>query len=334
MTDERDIIEEDDDGFYRPDGEDYTPPAEVDDGFYDPDAESAPDEADVPDGDRPVSAEDEEPAEQAVTESATDEEDAAEADIEAEGGDKVDGDAEPTPEAAARQPMDPVARIMLVFAVFLIVVLLGTTAAMAVYLSSQRKAPRTSVEREVLTWETAVKERPKEVTSWTKLAYAYAAAERYDEAFATIERARGTVKADPSLDVVEADVLRAAGRHREAVEAYDKAQKSLADRKSRYEAELKRKGVSMRFPSETEAMIKYGRALSYHELGDLDKALADAEAAVKILPQQSAMQVTLGDFYAENGDSAKAENAYRQALLYIPDYADAIEGLEKLGKEK
>ncbi len=89
-------------------------------------------------------------------------------------------------------------------------------------------------------------------------------------------------------------------------------------------------GVTEPPKDDTLALIYMGRGVTKDRLGDTKGAIADLELAVEEQPRQASIRVLLGDVYAKAGDAEKAEEQYREALKYIPDYPDALEGLKRI----
>lgn len=244
----------------------------------------------------------------------------------------ADSDAVQDGEAAvpARQS-DPYVSWMLRVALSLIVVLLATTGALVYYLNTLNRAPRTSVERDVTTWETAVAETPRDANSWARLAYSYASAGRIDDALEAASEGKRRTK-EPVFALVRADVLRIGGRYAEAKTAYDEAEKAVKDAVAEVKREREKLRIKFDIPDESLGRVYMGRALVQHELGEDKAAIKDLEEALKLEPQQSAMWVMLGDYSRGVGDTRRAKEAYENALKYIPDYAEALAGLEAIEK--
>lgn len=236
----------------------------------------------------------------------------------------AEGASAPSPRAG-----DPVVTLLLTGALALIAVLLATGALMFIYLNTLNDAPRTSVERDLATWEVAVKECPDDVNAWANLAYAYAEAGRTDDALDTVAKAK-RVTGRQQFVIVEADVLRLAGRHTEAVKTYDLAEKAVRQIEQEVQAERRKVGVKVEADQDALARVYFGRALSEREIGDDAAAVKDLEKAVKLQPQSATMWVALGDLYAGSKETSRAEQAYRMALTYVPDDPGALSGLEKL----
>lgn len=234
--------------------------------------------------------------------------------------------------APPRLQLDEISRVLLRIALMLITVILATTLALLVYLSTLNRTPRTALERDVAQWETAVKERADDPAGWTRLAYAYAEAGRTDDALDAVRRGeKATGKA--TLRLVRADVLRTAGRYREALAAYTDAETAI--KAAERQADERRKKVEVFVPIDRSSLgtVYFGRGLCRKELGDLNAARADLQRAAEVLPDQTNILVALGDVQAELGEKEKAREAYEAALRFVPDDESARRGLSRLRGE-
>lgn len=261
------------------------------------------------------------------------EDDAAEKPLD--GHDSAVDDAEDRPdEAAQAEPAvhDPLVNVLLATALSLVVVVLGTALVAFLYFTNLNRTPRTVVERDVTAWETAVRERPGDVNAWGSLAYAYAEAERYDDALATLTRAK-RVNKEPAFVIVEADVLRLAGRNREAVASYAAAEKAVTQ--LRDEAAKARKKIGVTYEPEDDSLMRvfYGRALALRALGENEQAVTYMKQALKENPEAASIAIDLGELYLKLGDKPQAAKAFKQALTYIPDSKQALAGLAKAEAE-
>src|SRR5439155_7206654 len=59
-------------------------------------------------------------------------------------------------------------------------------------------------------------------------------------------------------------------------------------------------------------------ARTYLELGDVGRAIATAEAALELYPDQAAPNATLGEAWLQRGDLAKAERFLEAAVAVSP----------------
>ncbi|TLM81872.1 MAG: tetratricopeptide repeat protein, partial [Actinobacteria bacterium] len=115
---------------------------------------------------------------------------------------------------------------------------------------------------------------------------------------------------------------------------YNVAEKAVRETERKLDIERRKSGVSAKIKDTAIVRVFLGRGLAEYELGDLDAAIKDLEKAVAEQPEQASTLVTLGDYYVEKGEKAKAEKLYREALTYIPDYKEALDGLRRLKEGK
>lgn len=240
-------------------------------------------------------------------------------------------EAESAAEAPAHPPLEPVSAWLLKVALALIVVLLATTLTLVIFLVTLHKAPRTEIERAVSSAEMSVREHPSVAENWAQLAYAYARAHRYDDALNVVRKGRAQTHQD-YLYLAEADILRSAGRFKDSIAVYGSAEAAISQADTQAISARKTMGIYVPLDDTTLARVYVGRAISERQLGEAKSAIADLEKAVAIAPDQSTILVRLGDYYAESGDTSKAAGMYRSALLYLPDYAPAKAGLERIGR--
>ncbi len=227
------------------------------------------------------------------------------------------------------QHLDPVSAWLLRVALVLIIVVLSLAAAMVLFFATTEKAPRTLVERDIAAAEIALRAKSGDASAWQALAYAYAQGERYDDALAAVRRGRRSNKA-PALALTEAEVLRAAGRPKEALAVYDEALIELSREESEAVASRIKQGLLVDSVNQDLVRGYYSRSLTRQTLGDTAGAIKDVLRALELSPRQAHMYVTLGDLYAASDQDASATKAYETALRYVPDYGAALLGLKRL----
>jgi tetratricopeptide (TPR) repeat protein len=287
---------------------------------------SAAQAADLDDETDQADTEDEAPAGE-VAEGANDAADDTE-----DGRDDPDPEADDAP-AAQSEGLDPASSMLLKIALSLVIVLLVTTVSLVLFLTTQHEAPRTAVERSISAAEAGTLEHPDVADNWSKLAYAYAAAGRYNEALQAVRKGRNRTN-QQYLTLVEADVLRSAGKYEDSIDAYNDAEKAVTKAIAAAATERKKMGVFVDVPDTTIARVYFGRALSEQSLGRNKEAIADIEKAIVVTPTQATLFIQLGDLYAAEGDRTRAAEAYNSALRFIPDSPEARAGLDRLQKGK
>lgn len=214
----------------------------------------------------------------------------------------------------------------------LLVVFLASGVSLVLYTLSMRGAPRTGLERAVTMDEVAVRENPKDMQNWARLALAYNQAGRFNDAMRTIERA-SAIEHSPIIDLTEADILRLAKRYDEALRAYNALEKFTNAEFEKFVKERRRRGIIVTNQNEVLYLCLYGRGQVYDALDENDRAIADFREAADIMPTDAEVWVELARLYAKDRRDKEAADAYRQALRYIPDYKPALDGLKRLGEE-
>lgn len=212
------------------------------------------------------------------------------------------------------------------------VVFAAQAGALLTYVLSMRNAPRTTVERRLASDEAAVQEAPRDIENWARLALGYAYAQRWADAADAISRGRA-VKSAAILDLTEADILRIKGDDA-AIKAYDRA---IVSANAEYEQQrkllLKDKNVRVPPPNRLVAEALAGRALALQAAGRTEEAADQAVKALEMDPSDAELRAALGDMLLVLGRKTDAETQYREALRYVPDLRQALEGLRKLGAE-
>ncbi len=230
----------------------------------------------------------------------------------------------------APQARDLVAAWMVRAILLLLAVALAGTASLVFYLLSMRGAPRTQNERNIATYEAAVKEQPKEVENWGRLAYSYAGAQRYREALATVDKARQSFKGNPLLDIAHADILRMSGRTEEALKVYEAAEKTSVSFWNKRIQEEKKRQIDFQRSNPFLIEVYIGRGLSLSDLGRPSEALQAFDTASRLDPQNAFVLAYKGDMLLELGKTDEAEASYMEALNYVPDYLPALRGIQRL----
>lgn len=226
-------------------------------------------------------------------------------------------------------PQDPMVNVMLVLALGLVVVILVATGGIFLYLRALNRAPRTTAEHDLTTYESAVKETPKDANAWIMLALAQTEQRDYDEALKTLnsgEKATGM----KIFAVTRGDVLRSAKRYKKALEAYDAALAEIEEQKRQVESQRAKVGVRMKTEDLGFEEAYYGRGMCLLALDDPKGAVKAFEKSIENDPNDSTVHVALGDAYYKIGDTKRAAAAYKQALLFVPDMQSALDGLEKI----
>lgn len=179
--------------------------------------------------------------------------------------------------------------------------------------------PRTALERAYLDALAVVKANPRNARSRLKLAMAYAAAGRNNNALSQLEVALKLDPVDPEVYYGLGLVYKQVGQPRRAIKALERAVKLEGS-----VAELYR-----------EAYYELGQI--YYAQKNYKKAVKAFEGAVDNGPEATYILMALAKSYEKAGQKEKAVEEYREILLYLPDYKpakDAITGLTSPASEK
>jgi len=221
-------------------------------------------------------------------------------------------------------------RFLLTAVLATIIVILAVVATAVLYGLDVSRAPRTAAERAVATSEAATREQPKVAENWVDLTYAYVAAGRFSDARQASARGK-KVENLPEFYIADAYMLEQQGETDEALEAYDLAkQQATAEFDARVKAAAE-KGARLSALNYglADAAIFKGRLLA--EQGETASALKEFDLALEIDPQMSDVLVERADLKVTLGDSDGARADYTEALRFVPDMPEALQGLERVG---
>ena len=186
---------------------------------------------------------------------------------------------------------------------------LPASADRDLYVAVAQVAQGSNVERGILQLEEALrKHRPANAQFYFELAQAQLKAGRRD---AALENYRQAVQIKP--DFVAAlrslgSALLESGDVSGAIATLEKA----------------------RSAGHVDASARHELARAYQRAGRLADALSEAASAVRLDPNLTTAQVTLGGISVQMGDAQRAEAAYREAIRAQPDFAEAHSDLANL----
>jgi len=227
------------------------------------------------------------------------------------------------------EPPDSIGRALMIFALLLLIAVVGVGAGMVLYLRDGFELPRSASERDIASYTVAVRENPDDQANHIKLAYAYAQGGRTDLAMESIALAR-QIEDNAAVDVAEGDALRMNGDYGEALAAYRIAETRAEETYAEAVTDMEKRGVA--FPIDKTVLVRatHGQALVLWEIDRPEDALAAIGKALDNAPDDASLYVLLGKYSFESGDVVGAEEAYLAALRFVPDYPAAIEGLREL----
>jgi len=186
------------------------------------------------------------------------------------------------------------------------ILLVGTLAFVAFYVLDRFRMPAPSmVDQTIASLETAVRDDPSNVAARGQLADAYVIAERYEDA---------VVQYDAILETGKADELAHFGRARANL-ALGNLDAATAD----YEAvvDIAKEGEMAHVDPTLNAAF-YGLGEIALEQGAPADAVQYLSAAVAIKRSDADALNLLGTAYVRNGEPAKAIDALRSAIAFVP----------------
>ena len=231
-------------------------------------------------------------------------------------------------EEYSETPDDPIARRLTTVALLLLVAVLTVGAGLVWYLRGFG-VPRTAAERDIAAYTVAVSENPEVLENHLLLAYAYAEADRLPEAAEAIARARSLSTA-AVVELAEGDVYRVSDEPELALESYDRA---IVESEREYLAaleEMRTRNIAAPIDRSTQTRAYYGRALTLWSLGKRDDAVVAVGEAIDIAPDDASLLTLYGDYLHLTGRDTEAVEAYTEALRFVPQYPEAVEGLRRV----
>ncbi len=203
--------------------------------------------------------------------------------------------------------------------------------------------PRSAIERDVMVTESVV--RSEESTATPEQWQDYVSALISDSQYAAAQRVIAEVNANPALDQTRganmlyctAVLQRAQGRPQQALETFAEV---MAATDEVYQVELERPDDGT--PNWAVADGRHGnyflstlaRASIYRDLGQWQEGIEALDIFLAENPLSAGIIADRAYLKAQAGDLEGAEADYREALRYVPDMEDAIEGLREIGVDE
>jgi len=232
--------------------------------------------------------------------------------------------------AAPKKRRDPIVQLLGVGVFLLVVVGLAAAGSMIWYMLGMRGAPRTAVERNIATYESAVEENPKDAEGYLKLAYAYIEGDRFGDAREIIARGQ-KIKKVPAFELALADMMREEGRYEDAIKAYSAAEVSERKKLDELKKKAEKESITLGQDNTRLVAILMGRGQAYEDSREWTKALADYKKCEGMMPLDVEILSAVGRAEMAMGNKDKAKVAFETALKYVPDHREAQKGLEQLG---
>ncbi len=206
-------------------------------------------------------------------------------------------------------PQTPPSRSILTYLIWIVGALILVIGVMIIWsVVSEPAAPRTSAERDLAQYEDLVKEQPQNAAARAGMGAALVQAGAYQRA---VEQLNTAIKlgARPEYYVVLAEARVGLGDTKSAISALKKAQNM----------------------NESYGSAWYAEGKIYFDEGEYAKAIGPFNRTLGLEPSASDVNYLLGQSLEKLGKREAAIDAYRKAIKYLPDYAEAIDALEALG---
>jgi tetratricopeptide (TPR) repeat protein len=177
---------------------------------------------------------------------------------------------------------------------------------------AERRTPRTSVERELIYWQSRVKANPKDARAHDGLGTVFFTEGNYYEALREYKLA---IKYDKNFHQARynmAITYEKLGRKNEALKLLKEVQKGM--------------------PTFEPALYEAGKI--YYSQKRYNKAAKVLGESVAMVPDGADAHYLLGLVYRAQGKKDMAIYQFKEALKYIPDYEKAQKALDKLLKSK
>jgi tetratricopeptide (TPR) repeat protein len=256
------------------------------------------------------------------------------------GGDAV-------PSVTGRRPSmwdDRRVRTLAIVATVIAILYLATIVSLLYYgFLGGTGGPRSALERDVMVAESIV--RSEEASATAEQWQDYVSALIADSQYATAQRVISEVNANGLVDQSRgANMLYCAARLQRAQgspeQALDTFTEVMAVTDEAFRAELERPDDGG--PNWAVAEGRHGnyylsalaKAAIHEELGQWDGAIEMLDIFLEGNPLAAGVIADRGRMKAQAGDIAGAEADYREALRYVPDLEDALQGLRDIGVDE
>lgn len=227
---------------------------------------------------------------------------------------------------------DPVVRALGVGAVVILILWLGAVVSMLAYGMLNQDAPRTREERDLYYLSEVVQEAPRSAQAWSDYVNALVDAGQYAAAERAIEDGLEVASEKSLILAAQANLTRVRGNADLALEQADAAIDAANHER---EEDLQGLGVTNKdlIRLEPKGLIPalLLKAGVYVERQDWAAAAEAYTEIIELEPAAADVLVARGDAYMRLGDVDLAEADFREALRYVPDYQEALDGLSAIG---
>lgn len=214
-----------------------------------------------------------------------------------------------------------------------ILVLLAVIWALLTVATLDSAAPRTAAERQLRGLAAAVEAEPDNAAAWAKYIQAQALAGDFAGAKRALERADdalGTRRGQVAIEAARISFL-----EEDYAKALEDADAALAVVAEETEAETKRlseRGIAMKPDATSEVNARILKAEILTATDDLEGAVALYSEALEINGRMADIFLERGLLYERLGQTERARDDFSSALTYVPDYAPALQALERIGE--
>lgn len=213
-----------------------------------------------------------------------------------------------------------------------ILILAAVLWALVTVSSLDSAAPRTATERNIRALEAAVLGRPEDAGTWATLIRAQAVSGDVRAAANSVERADaalGTRRGPVGIEVARISFLDE--DYDGALEEIEAALAIVAEETEAERKSLAERGIVMDpdYGAEIDARVLKAEILT--EMDDQQGAIDAYTEALEFSGRMADVLLARGLLHEELGNSSEARADFEAALTYIPDYAPALEALDRIG---
>ena len=213
-----------------------------------------------------------------------------------------------------------------------ILILAAILWALITVSSLESGPPRTAVERNIRALEGAVAQDPENAATWANLIRVQATSGDTAGAAKTVERADEALGARRGPVAIEAARLAMLREDAQAaLQEIDAALKVVAEETEAERKSLAEQGVAMDPDCAFEIDARVLKAEILTEAGDAGGAIVAYTEALEFSGRMADVLLARGLLYEDLGQTEEARADFTAALTYIPDYAPALEALDRIG---
>ena len=247
----------------------------------------------------------------------------------------------PAPAAVRKAPRDPVVDLLGVTILLVVVLALVTGVFALVTGVFGTGAPRTAAENRIMTANARIQEGSTERGDWVQYINALIADGQYGLAQQWIDKGKKTLaKQEVTQDMVymQATLYAAQGKPDQALAAADAALKTIKKTQEKAAAASAKSGNPTEAGLLAENMNYWDllllKAEIHAEKAQWKQALAAYDQYLAGKPTAATVLVLRGTVRARLKDDKGAKADFQRALVFIPDNAEALAGLKRIGVAK